>query len=90
MWKQIGSAYIYSLDQCCTEHEASSNVLVVGFAKGVDISTTVLGRRDFVLKLPKHYCSSLKHRPLHVVQYGAYTLAHHLTTGVNTRYFTDC
>jgi hypothetical protein len=38
--------------------EASSNVLVAGCANGADTSTIVQGRRDFVLKVSKHYCSS--------------------------------
>lgn len=38
--------------------EASSNVLVAGCAKCVYTSTNELGGRDFVLKLPKPYCSS--------------------------------
>jgi hypothetical protein len=64
--------------------EALSNVLVAGCAKGVETRTIELGGRGFVLKLPKPYCSSQKHRPLHVVQYGTYTLAHYLTTCANT------
>jgi hypothetical protein len=35
--------------------EASSNVLAAGCAEDVATSTTVLGRRVFVLKLPKPY-----------------------------------
>jgi hypothetical protein len=63
--------------------EVSSNVLVAGCAKGVDTTTIELGVRDFVLKLQKPYCSSQKHRPLHVVQYGTYTVAHYLSTSAN-------
>jgi hypothetical protein len=41
-----------------SQTEASSNVLVAGCAKGVDSSTIELGGRNFVLTLPKLYCSS--------------------------------